>query len=217
MKPRLYGLYFKIAAPAAVVLILAAFLSPAPKGRIIFGIASSSLERIGLAQAATETDQEASARAFLKAYQVFQHPRCVNCHPAGDRPLQGDKEQIHTMHIVRGPEGMGKNGVWCSTCHQNKNLEGAGMPPGTPGWQMPTADMPMVFEGRSPKQLCEQLKNPGQNGHRSPAEVLDHVRDAPLVKWGWDPGEGRTPAPLTHEEFVSLMKEWIDKGQACPE
>ena len=216
MKLRQYGLYSRIAAFVALALILSALLSMVPNGRIISGIASS-LPRIGLAQAATRTDQEASAKAFLAAYQVFHHPRCVNCHPAGDRPLQGDMERIHSIPVVRGPEGMGKNGVWCSTCHQDKNQPGKGMPPGAPGWQLPTADMPMVFEGKSPKQLCEQLKDPAQNGHRSPAEILDHVRDSPLVKWGWDPGEGRTPAPASHEEFVKLMTQWVEKGQACPE
>lgn len=121
------------------------------------------------------------------------------------------------MHVVRGPEGMGKNGVWCSTCHQDKNLPEEHMPPGAPGWQLPTADMPMIFEGRTPRQLCEQLKDPAQNGHRSAEDMLEHVRDAPIVVWGWHPGEGRTPVPLSHEEFVRQMTEWVEKGQACPQ
>ena len=78
--------------------------------------AASPLSQIGLAQAATKADPSASAEAFLKAYQVLLSPRCVNCHPAGDRPLQGDVQRIHNMQVVRGPEGMGKNGLWCSTC-----------------------------------------------------------------------------------------------------
>jgi mono/diheme cytochrome c family protein len=36
-----------------------------------------------------------SDAAFLKASQVFLHPRCANCHPAGDRPLQMDKGIPH--------------------------------------------------------------------------------------------------------------------------
>ena len=31
-----------------------------------------------------------SAALFVEAGKVLLHPRCVNCHPAGDRPIQGD-------------------------------------------------------------------------------------------------------------------------------
>ena len=167
------------------------------------------------AQAAGE-DRAGAAAAFEKAAQVLQHPRCVNCHPAGERPLVGDRSQPHPMHVERGPEGMGKNGLWCSTCHQDKNLQGSGLPPGAPGWELPPADMPMVFEKKTSRQLCEQLKDPARNGSRSPAEIVDHVREAPLVLWGWHPGEGRTPLSMPHEEFVRLMSQWADKGAACP-
>ena len=170
----------------------------------------------GEAQAASGADQAASAAAFDKASRVLLHPRCLNCHPAGERPLVGDQSKPHPMHVVRGPFGMGKNGVWCYSCHQEKNLPGQDLPPGAPGWQLPSADTPMVFEKKTPRQLCEQLKDPARNGSRSPAEVVDHVRDAPLVLWGWHPGEGRTPVPMPHEEFVRLMSEWAGKGAACP-
>jgi hypothetical protein len=170
----------------------------------------------GEACAATGADRAASAAAFTKACAVLQHPRCLNCHPAGDRPLVGDTSQPHPMHVERGPTGMGKNGLFCHTCHQEKNLQGKDLPPGAPEWALPPADMPMVFEKKTPRQLCEQLKDPARNGSRSPAQVVDHVREAPLVLWGWHPGEGRTPVSMPHEEFVSLMSEWAKKGAACP-
>ncbi len=176
----------------------------------------SAFAQVGLAQAATKADPEASAKAFLKASQVLLSPRCVNCHPAGDHPLQGDAQRVHNMQVVRGPEGLGKNGLWCSTCHQDKNISDAELP-GAPGWQLPSADMPMDFEKKTPRTLCEQLKDPAQNGHRGPEDIIEHVSDAPLVMWGWRPGKGRTPAPLSHDEFVRLMTEWVEKGQACPE
>ena len=28
--------------------------------------------------------------AFQDVYEVLQHPRCLNCHPSGDAPLQTD-------------------------------------------------------------------------------------------------------------------------------
>ncbi len=165
-----------------------------------------------------EKDKSAlSAEAFLKASEVLKAPRCVNCHPRGERPLQGNDSHPHIMNVMRGPEGLGKNGLWCSTCHQEMNLPGAHMPPGAPGWSLPPEDMPMVFEGSSPHELCEHFKDPAQNGHRSPGEVLEHVETAPVVLWAWDPGEGRTPVPVSHEEFVKDIKEWVDNGAACPE
>jgi hypothetical protein len=62
-----------------------------------------------------------------------------------------------------------------------------------------------------------QLKNPAQNGNRTPKEVVEHVRTAPLVLWGWNPGSGRTPVPMPHEVFMKNMTEWLEKGAACPE
>jgi hypothetical protein len=170
----------------------------------------------GEAQAKSGEDSTAAAKAFLKASAVLLHPRCVNCHPAGDRPLVGDNGTPHPMHVERGPNGSGKNGLLCSTCHQEKNPQGEHMPPGAPEWELPPADMPMVFEKRTPRQLCEQLKDQAKNGSRSPSEVVDHVREAPLVLWGWHPGDGRTPVQMSHEEFVKLMSEWVENGAACP-
>ncbi len=158
----------------------------------------------------------ASAEAFFEACKVFLHPRCVNCHPVGDSPLVGNHSRVHPMRVRRGPEGMGKDGLFCSTCHQEKNLPGPHMPPGAPGWQLPTRDTPMVFEKRTPRELCLQLKDPAQNGDRTLRQVLEHVRDAPIVIWGWHPGEGRTPVPIPHDQFVKSVSDWIEKGAACP-
>jgi mono/diheme cytochrome c family protein len=160
---------------------------------------------------------DAARKAFLRACKVFMHPRCVNCHPRGDRPLQGDDSHPHSMHVVRGPEGLGKNGLLCSTCHQEENLPGAHMPPGALGWELPPANMPMVFEKITPRVLCEHLKDPAQNGRRSPEELIEHVNSTPIVLWGWDPGEGRTPVPVPHDEFVKDVREWVENGAACPE
>lgn len=169
------------------------------------------------AYAQTSRDDPASARAFLAASQVFLNPRCLNCHPVGDAPLQGDGSRTHPMRVKRGPQGLGENGVWCSTCHQSTNLPGAHMPPGGPGWQLPTRDMPMVFEKRTPRELCLQFRDPAQNGNGTPEEIVEHVRTAPLVLWGWHPGEGRKPVPMSHAEFVKHMTDWLEKGAACPE
>ena len=169
------------------------------------------------AYAQTPENRAASARAFLAASQVFFNPRCINCHPAGDAPLQGDARDPHSMDVKRGSDGTGKNAMHCTACHQTTNLPGTHMPPGDPGWLMPPEDMPMIFEGRTPHELCLQLKNPARNGNRTPKEVAEHVRTTTVVLWGWKPGDGRTPVPMPHEIFMMNMTEWVEKGAACPD
>ena len=162
-------------------------------------------------------DANASSAAFLQVYRVLTSPRCQNCHPAGDAPLQGDDSHVHIQNVKRGKDGHGVYGMRCDACHQAANLPGAHMPPGNPKWSLPPADMKMTFVGRSPAELCKQIKDPKQNGGRSLEQLLHHVADDDLVAWGWNPGDGRTLPPLTCPETVAQMKIWIDGGAACPE
>jgi hypothetical protein len=64
-------------------------------------------------------------------------------------------------------------------------------------------------------QLCELLKDPQQNGHRTPEQIVEHMH-TPLVLWGWAPGDGRTPVPMPQREFFAKVQEWAAKGAACP-
>lgn len=41
-------------------------------------------------------------------------------------------------------------------------------------------------------------------------DLLHHVEVEPLVLHSWTYG---TPPPLSHEEIVAKVKEWIEKGQ----
>ena len=75
----------------------------------------------------------------------------------------------------------------------------------------------MVFEGRTPAQLCRQLKDPAQTGGKDLAALLHHVEEDELVAWGWNPGEGRTPVPVPRAEFVAAFRAWIDGGAVCPD
>ena len=52
-------------------------------------------------------DSIESVKAFMKVYKVLMSPRCMNCHPAGDAPLQGDDSHVHTMNVQRGKDGKG--------------------------------------------------------------------------------------------------------------
>jgi hypothetical protein len=145
------------------------------------------------------------------------HPRCMNCHPAGDVPLQGDDNRLHIQNVKRGPDGKGLYALKCANCHQDANLPGDNMPPGNPNWHLPPAKTPMVFQGKTPGELARQLKDPKQNGGKTLEEIFKHVAEDKLVLWGWDPGNGRAQPPLSHAEFTRRFREWIDKGAAAPE
>ena len=168
-------------------------------------------------KAPTAEDLAASKVAFVEAYKVLMHPRCMNCHPSGDAPLQGDDSHIHAQNVQRGLDGKGKYALKCANCHQFTNLPGPNMPPGNSNWHLPPPEMKMVFQGKTPRELARQLKDPNQNGHKTLADILHHVTEDKLVLGGWDPGDGRTKPPLSHADFAAKMREWIEKGAAEPE
>jgi hypothetical protein len=162
--------------------------------------------------------EAASRAAFLAAYPVFMHPRCMNCHPAGDAPLQGEDSHPHLQNVKRGTDGKGLYALRCRNCHQDTNLPGQDMPPGHPEWRLPPANMRMVFQGKTPAQLALQLKDPKQNGGRTLQEILKHVSEDSLVRQsGWSPADGKSRPALRHGEFAAKMREWIEKGAAVPE
>ena len=164
-----------------------------------------------------EMEQESKA-AFLKAYTVFMHPRCMNCHPSGDVPLQGDDSHMHLQGVKRGKDGKGLYAMKCKNCHQDANLVGANLPPGMPDWQLPPADRKMVFEGKTPRQLAQQFKDNNFTGFKNlNVEMMKHVEKADLVINSFVPLEGKAKIPMSHKEFVGYVKEWLDKGAAVPD
>jgi hypothetical protein len=133
-----------------------------------------------------------SASLFSEAGKVLTHPRCVNCHPAGDRPRQGDVRPLHQPPVERGEDGFGLPAMRCSICHQAANFERAGVP-GNPGWHL--APHEMGCEGKTLAQICEQIKDPARNGGRSLEDIVHHVGEDHLVGWAWAPGGDRRPRP----------------------
>ena len=160
-------------------------------------------------------DDAGAAAAFEAIVPVLHHPRCMNCHSAGDYPRQGDDGHPHVMEVRRGPDGHGVTAQKCSTCHQDHNTAGLNMPPGAEDWHLPSAKMPMIWEGLSNGQLCQLFKDPKQNGGRNVQQIVEHM-NTPLVLWGWNPGEGRTAIPMSRQDFEAKLHEWADKGAACP-
>jgi cytochrome c5 len=207
---------------ALVVLAMPAMCLPArAQQQAALATSSSSVHAVLAASTATNSaahsDAAAAQAAFNRAWTVFNSPRCRNCHPSGDAPLQGDDGHVHIQDVKRGADGKGVYGMKCSTCHQIANLPGANMPPGNPKWSLPPANMKMVIQGETVGEFCRQLKDPAKNGHRSLAQIIEHVSSDELVGWGWNPGDGRTLPPLDRPEFVAAMKAWVDNGAACPQ
>jgi hypothetical protein len=154
-----------------------------------------------------------SVALFEEAGKVLQHPRCVNCHPAGDRPLQNDEMRLHQPPVQRGDGGLGVAGMRCFTCHQQQNYDAAGVP-GHPLWHL--APIEMAWQGRSLGQICEQIKDVERNGGKTLAEIHEHMAEDSLVGWGWNPDAGRAPVPGTQGIFGELIGAWIDSGAHCP-
>jgi hypothetical protein len=164
------------------------------------------------AVSAASADDGALFTAFVT---VLRHPRCMNCHSQGDFPRQGDDSHPHSMNVRRGPVGMGVTAEKCSTCHQDHNLAGTHLPPGAPGWHLPSPAMPMIWQGLTDAQLCESIKDTKQNRGRNLNQVVEHLTEDKLVMWGWNPGEGRTPVPMPHDEFSAKVKQWQAAGAPC--
>ena len=116
----------------------------------VAGFASGA--RVAAARA-PRLDADASRAAFLRVYKVFTSPRCQNCHPAGDAPLQGDDSHVHTQNVKRGKDGHGVYGMRCDTCHQSANLPGAHMPPGIRDGPCPWRNTKWCSSGE-PRRNC---------------------------------------------------------------
>ena len=159
-------------------------------------------------------DRGARSRAlFEEAGKVLQHPRCLNCHPVGERPTQGNDMHLHQPMAVRGTDGHGVVGMQCHTCHQVVNFEPSSVP-GHPQWHLAPASM--AWQNRSLGAICEQIKDRQRNGGKTLVAMHEHMAHDSLVGWGWAPGGQREPAPGTQAQFGALIKAWIDTGAACP-
>ena len=161
----------------------------------------------------------AGVEAFATVQQVFQHPRCQNCHIPGDAPLQFDAGLMHGQSVARGPEGKGAPGLPCSTCHGSENPPasyGPHAPPGAPHWQLPPPDQRMAWIGLPAPELCEMIQDRSKNGNRDLAALDKHVSEDALVLWGWSPGGERAPVSVPHAEFVAAFRTWSAAGAPCP-
>jgi Cytochrome c554 and c-prime len=96
---------------------------------------------------------ERSRAIFAEVAKVLTHPRCLNCHPAGDRPTQENDVHPHKPFVLRD--------VPCVTCHTDRNFtlhERASYQsiPGHPHWMM--APIEMAWQGKSIGEICHNSK-----------------------------------------------------------
>ena len=162
-------------------------------------------------------DQQARSRAlFTEAAKVIMNPRCMNCHPASDRPTQGNDMHPHLPQVTRGADGGGVPGNTCGACHMDRNVPiFAGQQttfqsmPGHPRWGL--APIEMAWEGKSAGEICRQIKDPQRNGGRDLALLHEHLAHDDLVGWGWKPGPGRDPCPAPRSGWAS----WLRRGSTA--
>ena len=162
---------------------------------------------------AADDQKERSIELFKESAKVFRHPRCMNCHPKGDRPTQGDDLHPHVMNIQRGPKNQGAVALQCMACHGTVNNENSGVP-GAPKWAL--APKSMGWQGLNDSELCRAIKDKKKNHGMSLEQLIEHNAKDPLVGWGWKPGKGRQPVHGTQEEFGKLFAEWVATGAHCP-
>lgn len=162
---------------------------------------------------AQKSDREKSVALFNQALKVFRHPRCMNCHPAGDRPTQGNDMHEHAMNVMRGPKDHGALALNCKACHGVENNVQSGVP-GASKWAL--APKSMGWQGLTDRQLCQALKDPKKNHGMSMEKFIAHNAEDPLVGWAWNPGGKREPVPGTQKEFGQVVADWVATGAHCP-
>ena len=185
---------------------------------LLFTLLLAGLTQIPQPPPGTPPSREAGLRAFDSILTVLRHPRCINCHPSGDRPMQGMEQRQHYFNVQRGPDGHGVAAMKCGTCHQRSNNPYSGVP-GAPHWHL--APRSMGWVGLSDHELGAQLLDPERNGGITVAELEEHMLHDSLVLWGWAPGVDRNGnqrelPPLGLPEWRAAVKTWIGSGTPIP-
>lgn len=186
-------------------------LSDARIDRLVSHLTSLRPEPPPLDNPTVTRSVEEGLAAFADIYEVSTHPRCMNCHPDGDAPMQGDDSHPHIYGITRFSP---LEGIHCSLCHApNAVSDGqAPLPPADAIWSMPPRAM--AFQNRTSTQLCEQLKDPDVNGRRGLGGLAHHIEKDHLLITSWH--SGRDKPPISHEALVERYEIWGEAGGPCP-
>ena len=172
----------------------------------------------------TQVSREDGLAAWDRIYEVASHPRCANCHVgASDRPMWSGpsygKARPHGMNIRAGDSRIGVEYVPCATCHVEDPANGRGNPAPheAPRVAAPWRLAPVEADwfGRTPEEICTQLRDPERNGGRDMAELASHLDHDVILHWAWSPGGGREPAPYSLEDHVRDILTWGNAGFPC--
>jgi hypothetical protein len=159
-------------------------------------------------------------------YEVASHPRCSNCHVGADnRPMWSGpsygRTRPHGMNINAGESRIGAESLPCFTCHttvgsgrEDDNSVAHAAPRVASGWQL--APVGAAWFGKSSAYICEQLKDPERNGNRTIREVAAHIDHDLVLRWAWNPGGDREPAPHSLQEAMDALMKWAAAGTPCP-
>lgn len=160
----------------------------------------------------TAAQKKQSVTAFLAMMPAFSHPRCANCHggidvyaPSANDTHGGLQQDMKTI-VDSGDFKMGLGPVYvtkepdpsqCSTCHE------------VAGWTQPSPLEKAAFAGRSPSQICQQIKH-----LESPGVFTSHVAHDVLVLAGFEGKRGQSdlapkPPSMTHAEFQARAAVWV--------
>ena len=189
-------------------------------GSITLGFSlAESAEKTSNVQLEEKEREVTSDDSFDKMMTVLSHKRCINCHPSGDQPRQGEDSHIHNFRVQRGTDGHGVAALQCSTCHQEANNDQSGVP-GAPHWHL--APKSMAWEGLNRVEIAQAMLDPTKNGGRSLEQIVKHLTEDPLVLWVFEPGvnhEGipREKPPLSRNEYIQAVKDWATGGAVIPE
>ncbi|MEM7471196.1 MAG: hypothetical protein AAF340_07580 [Pseudomonadota bacterium] len=165
--------------------------------------------------------REQGLAAFARIYEVASHPRCSNCHVGGDnRPMWSGpsygKTRVHGMNIRGGESRIGAETLLCSTCHvtsETPNTEPHAAPQVAAEWRL--APVEAEWFGKDAAHICQQLRDPEQNGDRDMLALASHLDHDVILHWAWSPGGTREPAPYSLQEHVNDILIWGIAGFPC--
>lgn len=201
-------------------------------GTVLFSVLVFASGSWVVVSSAISQGQQASRSATTRAqglasweevYSVLIHPRCINCHTAGNYPQQGDNRERHFANVIRGPEGKGVPGLSCASCHQESNADSTGVPGGH-NWHLAPESMKWQDLNDNPLSsaaVCRAVTDRSKNHNLDGPGLLKHHESEALVLWAWNPGRRpdgtlRSPPPMSHQQFVAATRRWVDAGTPCP-
>lgn len=209
--------------------------------KISFAILATSLALVGYAIAAEPVgtnrvindfpkgsiSEQVGLENWQKFFEVASHPRCANCHVGADnKPMWSGpsfyKARPHGMNVNAGESRIGAETLLCSTCHttlkevdEKANNSPHTAPRVAMDWQL--APVEAEWFGKSSSYICNQLKDPEQNGNRTIREVAVHLDHDLILHWAWNPGGTREAAPHSLQETMDALMKWAAAGTPCPE